>query len=49
SQVFDLEASENLYEEDNRTHKKQHLTKISGPLPYINEQIEFSINDTLPI
>ncbi|CAG8758495.1 10786_t:CDS:2, partial [Gigaspora rosea] len=49
SQVFNLETSENLYEGDNGTHKEQHLTDISGPLPHINEQIEFSINDTFPM
>ncbi|CAG8845031.1 3581_t:CDS:2, partial [Gigaspora margarita] len=45
---LNLETSKNLYVQDNRTHKGQHLTQISGLLPHINERIKFSINDTFP-
>ncbi|CAG8736641.1 17530_t:CDS:2, partial [Racocetra fulgida] len=42
------ELSESLNVQDNGIHKGQHLVEIPGPLPYINEQIVFVVNDTFP-
>ncbi|CAG8732725.1 28765_t:CDS:2 [Dentiscutata erythropus] len=48
---LNLETSIKLFYlqvQDNGTHKGQHLVEMSGLLPYINEQIVFSIDDTFP-
>ncbi|CAG8821344.1 32035_t:CDS:1 [Gigaspora margarita] len=48
---LNLETSTELSDlqvQDNSTYKGQSLVEISGPLPYINEEIVFFIDDTFP-